>query len=404
MKNIYAGSKNGFISHYCCLFSRASGINLLSHIVVLCIGIGVVRSYSNRGRFFILNTTLKEYNDSLSKALTLAAVVSIVVFIANELKEYNKRNEYISNFCSKLFGFKYKFDSIVKNVLFILSILLVIIDFFLLKAAENLEEYEKLNNLVFVIISISILLSFFIIEIIIYFIKLDYKKIKVEKSILGLTRKNFEINFISNREQIKALTDVIKLSEDINSAKNSILILLDIFSNYNYFNKIKIFDYLTQYIWEMLSEYCEDNKCTEYKTHVFFIINNFLEKDNSENNVLLTFFLFSNCFIYCKPSEFHLLSQRSKDMLFRLFPYITIIYSEKLNNLNDLKQFYKNLLIENNLELINKTDYRELYSLLQLVFDFKFSNNEIKSESYFIFKKLKDESLYQLYIYDYLIC
>ena len=180
--------------------------------------------------------------------------------------------------------------------------------------------------------------------------------------------------------------------------------MLDIFSNYNYFNKIKIFDYLTKCIWEVLSEYCENNKCAEYKTHAFFIINNFLENDTSKNNVLLTFFLFSNGFMYCKPSEFHLLSQRSKDMLFRLFPYIIIMYSEKLNNLNDLKQFYKNLLIENNLELLNKTDYSELYNLLQLVFDFKFSNNEIKSESYFIFKKIKDENLYQLYIYDYLIC
>lgn len=404
MKNIHVGSKNGFISHYCCLFSRASVINLMLHFIVSCVSCGIVKSYSSKGRYFIQNQTFKEYNDSLSKALTLAAVVSIVVFIVNELKEYSKRNEYISSFCSKLFGYKYKFDSIVKNVLFILSILLVIIGFFLLKAGENLEGYKNLNNLVIAIFLINILLSFFICEIIIYFIKLDYKKIKVEKSILGLTRKNFEINFVSNREEIKSLTDVIKLSEDINSAKNSILILLDIFSNYNYFNKIKIFDCLTQYIWEMLFEYCEDNKCQEYKTHVFFIINNFLEKDTSENNVLLTFFLLSNYFIYSKPSEFHLLSQRSKDKFFELFPYITIIYSDKLNNLNDLKKFYKDLLIDNNLELVSKKYYNILYNSLQYLFDFKFANNEINSESYFIFKKLKDESLYQLYIYDYLIC
>jgi len=372
-------------------------------MIVLFIGNFIIDSYNKKGKFFILNTSLKEYNESLSKALTLAAIVSIVVFIANEIKEYNKRNEFISNFCSKLFGYKYRLDSIVKNVLFVLSILIIIIDFFLLKVAENIDDYKRLNNLVMVIFSISILLSVFIIEIIIYFIKLDYKKIKVEKSILSLTRKNFKVNFISNREQIKALFDVVKLAEDINSVKNSISILLDIFSNYECFNKVEVFDCVAQYIWESLSEYCEDKKCAEYKTQIFFIINNFLEKDISENNILLAFFLLSNCFVYCKPSEFHLFSQRSKDMLFSLFPYITIIYTDKLSDFNDLKQLYKNLLIENNLKLTNKIEYNKLYSLLKLVFESKFSNNKIRPEPYFVFKKLKDKKLYQLYIYDYLI-
>lgn len=403
MNNVYVGSKNGFINHYCCLFSRASGINLFFHIVAICLGWFVVKSYSDKGRFFILNATIREYYASLSKALTLAAVVSIVIFIADELKAYNKKNEYISVFCSKLFGTKYKIDLILKNIFFILSIFLVIIEFFFLKVAENFKGYKELNNLVFVIFLLGALLSFFIIEIIIYFIKLDYKKVKIEKSILSLTRKNFQINFISNKGQIKELTDVIKHSEDINSVKNSIMILLDIFSNYNYFNKIKIFDYLTQYIWEMLNEYCEDNKCTEYNNQIFFIINDFIEKDTSKNNILLTFFLLSNCFTYCKLTKFNFLSQRSKNLLCKLLPFITIIYLERLNNLDDLKQLYKNCLIENNLELINESDYSELYDLLQIVFDFKFSNNEIKSDSYYIFKKLKDVSLFQLYIHDYLI-
>lgn len=400
---IKEGSKDDLINRYCCLFSWNSLVSLVSYIIILAVGLFKVNKFTSQGHFFVLPDSLKNYNNSFSEVLPFAAIVSIIVFLVNEIKENNKKNNYISNFCRKLFGLKFKRDYVIKNFLFFAIILLVIIGFILLKYGENLADYKKVNSLIMFVYSIFIFVLFFITEIIIYYIKVNHKKIEINKSVRGLTTRNFIVNFINDPIQVDKIIEVIKLADSMTSLKNSAYMLLDIFSSYNYINRIEICERVTKNIFEAVVEFCEDKKYNSAESQIAFIINEFLNGDDKESYLLLRFFLISEYSIYFKDESFNKLSKNSKDIFFAYFPYIYLVYYDELNNKEKLVKQYKQLLIERKLELNSIINNSYTYSLLQKIIEYKYARNEIKSDIYFIFKKIRQEELYSLFVYNYII-
>lgn len=411
MGNVFYGSKNGLINRFCCLFSYYSLANLIINIVLFIIGLITINKFTSLNRYFVTPSSLENYNKSIFEALTLAVVVSITVFLVNEIKETNNKNAYTENFFRTIFKSKFKTDSRFKNAFFILVPVLTIVVFVLLKYGENLSDPKTMNTLFGAAYTLCIIVLFSIIEIVIYYLKINHKKIEISRNLHGLIPSKYTVNYIENSKQANDVIDVIKLADNIDTVKNSIYILLDIFSEYDYFNKLEIYESISERICDDVVEFCTDKKYGNSDLEITFIINSVIsdiinditDKDSKNNRILLSFFLFSKYFCSVKFENMNTLSKNSQNVFSNLLPYIFLVYSDELKNKGILMKEYRELFVKNKLTFIEEEKRKELYSLVTNIIEYKSVIGEIKVDSYFMFKKIGNRGLYSLYVQDYII-